>query len=321
MADRRIVIGIDGGGTTTRAVVVDLSGQILASAFSGCASPNKSANACQNVQAAIREVMAKAGRPLADVAALVAGLAGLDSPEDEVWAEKFTRLPELICPRLHVNDAVVAHAGALEFRPGIIAIAGTGSIVYGVTEAGEAVRNYDFHHGPATQARALSYNVVHSLLAGELEDSDRDLSAAIFAFWNVGNLEQLRDLGQHGFFADRFERNKRFGEMAPLVTAAASRGVPLACRECDRIAESLCQGIWLVGSCFAGEVVSVALIGSLIRSAYLQAAIAERLSQSAGRHYQIEEPVFSSEIGAALMAMQLIGGEVTAEVCAALQTV
>lgn len=321
MVGRRIVIGIDGGGTTTRAVAVDLSGKVLASALSGGASPSKSPNACENVQRAILEVTAKSGRTLADVAALVAGLAGLDTPKDEIWAEEFTRLSELTCPRLHVNDAVVAHAGALESRPGIIAIAGTGSIVFGVTETGQAVRNYDFHHGPSAQARALSYNVVHSLLAGESIEADAEMTTAIFEFWNVADWKELRELGRQGFVADRFERNQRFGEMAPLVTAAASRNVPLACRECDRIAEALCQGIRLVGGCFGDSLVSVALIGSLIRSTYFQMAIAQRLAMNSSKRYQIEEPVFSGEIGAALMAMQLLAGEVTPQLRAALQAI
>lgn len=318
MADRRIVIGIDGGGTTTRALAVDLTGRRLASALSGSASPSKSPQARDHVRQAILEVTAKAGRTLTGVAALVAGLAGLDDPEDQVWADDFTTLPDLNCPRLHVNDAVVAHAGALESRPGIIAIAGTGSIVYGVTEAGQAVRNYDFHHSPATQARSLAYNTVHAVLAGEAEEADTEFVAAVLAFWNVGNIGELRELGRQGFVADRFERSRRFGELAPLITAAALEGAPLACRECDGVAEYLSQGIRLVGGCFEGEAVSVALIGSLIRSHYLQAAIARTLAQSQTKRFYIVEPAFSSEIGAALMALQLLGIGMTNALRAAL---
>jgi len=136
MTDRRIVLGIDGGGTTTRAVAVDLTGRTLAWVQAGSASPGKTPHARENVRQAIQEVAAQAGRTLSEVAALVAGIAEIDGPEDKIWAAEFTTLPGLTCPRIHVNDAVVAHAGALESRPGIIAIAGTGSIVYGVTEAG-----------------------------------------------------------------------------------------------------------------------------------------------------------------------------------------
>jgi glucosamine kinase len=36
---------------------------------------------------------------------------------------------------VHVNDAVIAHAGALRSEPGIVAISGTGSIVLDITQA------------------------------------------------------------------------------------------------------------------------------------------------------------------------------------------
>lgn len=309
MAARPIVIGIDGGGTTTRALAVDLTGRRLASAFSGGAAPGKNANARENVRQAIREVITKAGRTLSDVAALVAGLAELDEPKDEIWANDFTALPELVCPRLHVNDAVVAHAGALESRPGIIAIAGTGTIIFGMTETGEAVRNYDFHHSSPAHARALSYATVHSLLAGETEPADTDVIEAILHFWNVDSVGQLRVLGRAGFIGDHFERSRRFGDMAPLVTAAALEGAPLACRACDQAACDLSRGIRLVGGCFERESISIALIGSLIRSSYMQTAMARILAQSENKRYCIVEPAFSSEVGAALMALQLAGVE------------
>ena len=306
MEDRRIVIGMDGGGTTTRTQAVDLTGQTLAWVQSGSASPAKSPDARENVRQAIRDVVAQAGRGLTDVAALVAGLANVDTPEDQVWADEFTALPGLACPRLHVNDAVVAHAGALESRPGIIAIAGTGSIIYGATEAGRTVRGYDFHYGPATQARSLAYAVVHCLLAGDAGPDDGALVDAVLEFWHVTDLAGLCELGTRGFVADYFERNRRLGEMAPLVTAAASGGAPLACRECDRVAEMLGLGIRLIGGCFAGNAVSVALIGGMIRSPYMQAAVARALSKSAGGRYTIVEPAASGEAGAARMALGMV---------------
>jgi len=306
MTDRRIVLGIDGGGTTTRAVAVDLTGRTLAWVQAGSASPGKTPHARENVRQAIQEVAAQAGRTLSEVAALVAGIAEIDGPEDKIWAAEFTTLPGLTCPRIHVNDAVVAHAGALESRPGIIAIAGTGSIVYGVTEAGRQIRNYDFHHAPAAQARSLSYDAVHALLAGEAGAADADLVAAILDFWQMGSMEELREMGRRGFIADRFERGRRFGEMAPLVTAAAQQGSPLASRVCDQVAAALGTSIRLVGGCFALDSVPVALIGGVIRSPYMQGAMARSLGGVRGGRYDITEPAFSGEVGAARMALQVL---------------
>ncbi len=181
------------------------------------------------------------------------------------------------------------------------------SIVYGVTETGQQIRNYDFHHAPSAQARSLSYDAVHALLADEAGAADAELVGAILDFWRIGSLGELRELGLHGFIADRFERGRRFGEMAPLVTAAAGQGSPLACRVCDQVADALGTSIRLVGGCFALDSVPIALIGGVIRSPYMQGAIARALGGIRDRQYDITEPAFSGEAGAARMALRHLG--------------
>ena len=298
-----IVIGIDGGGTHTRVVAANLSGQILATLRADAASPNKTTHAQENVQNAIREVVSQAGCALGDVVELVAGIAGLDDPEDQDWATKFTDLPGLDCPRLHVNDAVIAHAGALLSQPGIIVISGTGSIIFGVTEAGRHLRNYDFHHYAYSSARHLSYEAIYRVLAESVQPEDTPFVAQVLAFWQAKDMTELRERGMEGFVADRFERNRLFGEMAPLVTGAARKGVPLARTVCDTAIEALGIGIRLLGNCFTSQTVSVALIGSVVESDYMEQGIQQALAKSGPRRYQIVEAAFPSEVGAVLMAL------------------
>ena len=300
----KIVIGIDGGGTHTRVIAANFSGHILATTKAGAASPEKTSHAQKNIQNAIREVVAKAHCELGDVVELVAGIAGLDEPEDQVWAEKFTDLPGLDCPRLHVNDAVVAHAGALQSQPGIIAISGTGSIVFGVTEAGRHLRNYDFHHYAYSAARFLSYEVVYRILAEDFQLEDSEFIAEVLAFWKAKNIAELRELGTEGFVSEHFERTRLFGEMAPLVTKSAKNGVPLAQSVCDVATDALGIGIRLLGNCFTSEIVSVALIGSVVQSEYLKKRIEYALAKSLNKHYQIVDAAFPSEVGAVLMALR-----------------
>ncbi|MBC7806031.1 MAG: ATPase [Akkermansiaceae bacterium] len=302
-----IVIGIDGGGTYTRAVVTDLSGRVLATVRAGAASPNKTVHARENVQGAIRDVVSQAGHTLADVAGLVAGMAGLDSPGDQEWAITFTELPGLNCPRLHVNDAVVAHAGALRSLPGIIAISGTGSIVFGVTESGRYLRNYDFHHYASSAARHLSYDAVYRILAGSTQPEDDAFVAQILTYWHAANLTELHERGTAGFVADNNERTRLFGEMAPLVSTAALNGVPLARAVCDAAIDALGVGIRLVGNGFAGETVSVALIGSVVNSGYMKRGVRHTLTASTAKRYHIIDAAFPAEIGAILMALTRYG--------------
>ena len=306
-----IVLGIDGGGTYTRVLAADLTGQVLAYAQTGPASPNKSDRALENVQQAIQDVLMRAGRSPEEVIALVAGMAGLDSPGDQEWAARFTAVPGIGCPRTHVNDAVVAHAGALQGRPGIIAISGTGSIVLGVTEEERHVRNYDFGHYAHSAARYLGFDAIYHMLMGDTQPQDDPLIRQILAFWHVADIEALRALGLSSFVPDSNERTRVLGELARVVTEAAWNGSPMARGVCDKAADALGMGIRLVGSCFRENKISVALCGGVVQSHYMQQAMAETLARSRDRTYIIVQPAFFSVAGAIIMAFKQHGVVVT----------
>ncbi|WP_259392004.1 hypothetical protein [Paenibacillus thiaminolyticus] len=57
-----IVIGIDGGGTTTRVMMASLDGTVIAYAETGCCNPNKDVQAKQHVRDALQEAAARSGR-------------------------------------------------------------------------------------------------------------------------------------------------------------------------------------------------------------------------------------------------------------------
>ena len=61
-------------------MAADLTGRVLAYVQTGPASPNRSDRALENVQQAVRDVVLRSGCSLEDDVALVAGIAGLDSP-------------------------------------------------------------------------------------------------------------------------------------------------------------------------------------------------------------------------------------------------
>src|SRR5947209_5935704 len=150
-----IVVGIDGGGTHTRVMVMDFFGNVLSYVEKGSASLHKDLHAKQNVHQALTEALTVAQRDLHQVRGVAAGIAGYDSESDLDWVETLTDMEGLSCPRWHVNDAVVAHYGALMARPGIVAISGTGSIILARTEDGHYLRNYDFRHYAASAARFI----------------------------------------------------------------------------------------------------------------------------------------------------------------------
>ena len=309
MTKRKVVIGLDGGGTHTRALCCALSGEVLAIAQTGGSSPQHNApeEAERRVRHLIADVLQQAERTPADVTALTAGMAGLDAPKDQEWAERFTALPGLAGTRAHVNDAVIAHAGALQSRPGIIVICGTGSILYAVNETGQAENNYRYLHYADASARALALDALHRLLSGEAQATDAAFVEATLAFWQVPDLPGLRERISAFHDIAWTEKVHALGKMASLVTDHALLDSSLCWRVCKMGAEAVRIGICLLGASFTTPPVSVALIGSAARSAAMQQAIAAGLSRAAPGRYRIVEPAFSPEAGAVLMALRQCG--------------
>lgn len=317
-----IVIGIDGGGTTTRVMAASLDATVIAYAENGCCNPNKDVQAKQHVRDALQEAAARSGG--VPIAALCAGLAGLESEQDMVWAEEFTDAfgaATASIVRRHVNDGMVAHAGAFLGEPGIMAVSGTGSVVFGVNEAGRIVRNQDFHHY-ATAARFLSYEAVYKIIAGYTIEADQAWVGEILRYWGVSSVDKLSELGARGFVCDDHERMRHFGEMAPYVTRAAGAGVPLARLVCDEAACALEEGVRIVGSRFSEEALSVAFVGSVIRDRYIRRIVTERLKQAAApgrKRFRVIEPALSPVAGAIVLALQSIGIAITPDILARLQ--
>lgn len=302
-----VVIGVDGGGSHTRAMAVRLDGRVLSYVETGGANPGHNSDGKENVRQAIAATIAEAGAKVEDVAYVVSGFAGLDSGEDEAWADDFTALPGLACTRLQVNDAVIAHAGALQSRPGLIVILGTGSILFAVTEDGRQIRNYDFRHYAAATARHLAYDAVFRIIAGQFCPEDEELVQQVLAYWEAPDIAALCQMGSNGFRANRQECNRQFGNMAPMLTHAAARGVPLARAVCDAGAEAAATGVRLLGQCFRDEDVSVSLIGSVARSEYMAGAIGRKISGRHNKAYRILKPAYSAVAGAVLMGLERLG--------------
>src|SRR5688572_10820901 len=126
------MIGVDGGGTKTQALLADLDGHVIAKGVSGPSNFNAVGfeTACAAVEIAIHA--ARKDHP-GDIAALCLGLAGAGRTEDierfQVWAvERFPGTAVKI-----VNDAEILLAASSPTGPALAMVCGTGSIVYGRT--------------------------------------------------------------------------------------------------------------------------------------------------------------------------------------------
>lgn len=123
-----------------------------------------------------------------------------------------------------------------------------------------------------------------------IEPEDQLFVAQVLQFWKVADRAGLYAIAAQNDGRDQQEVNYAYGAMAPLVTAAAAAGVPLACAVCDRAARSIAVGVRLLGAGFADKTVLVALIGGVARSACMQQRLRQELEGVTERRYRIEDP-------------------------------
>jgi N-acetylglucosamine kinase-like BadF-type ATPase len=133
------VLGIDAGGTKTICCLADADGQILAEARGGGANLQSAGEL--EVEKVLHAVMDKAlaGRDVRP-GAICLGIAGVDRPADARTVSEIMRRIGSNARTLVVNDALVALEAGAGSSPGVVLLAGTGSIAYGRNAAAQAAR-------------------------------------------------------------------------------------------------------------------------------------------------------------------------------------
>jgi len=301
------VIGLEGGGTTTRVMVSDLQGNILAYKESGSSHPHKDLHAKQHIEEAFLSAVNEAKVKLNEILFFTAGLPGYDKKEDITWLKPLLDIKGLSSPRLIVNDCEVGHVGAFLFEPGIMAISGTGSNIMGYNEDEQIIFNGSFGHYAPTASRFLSNHAVFKILAGQVDPEDKPLVHQIMNFWGTHKEREFRDLAFRQFDMDQMERDLQFGLMAPIITEAALMDIPLARKVCDEAVQSLETGIRLIGNTFQKQFIQVCFIGSVIRSPYIRQKLTYVLEGSANKNYQVVEPNLSPVAGAVAISLKECG--------------
>ncbi len=323
-----LFLGLDGGGTTTRAVVADGSGSVVGLATNGPSNwemvglPDAGTTIATTVDAALGQ----AGAERSDLTAAVFGLAGLDWPSDEA------RLASVISPmglggdRMLLNDAFIALRAGTSRPWGVVVVAGTGTVAAGRNRRGETWRTLGL--GPefgdwgsaadvareALRAVADAYTgrgPETSLTAALCEAAGADDAAALIerASRQAAGLPGPGDAGPALEAGDP--------QLAPLVISEAERGDAAATDILARAGASLGGSAALVARRLEmrDEPFEVVLAGGLFQGANrtLEDAI-EVAVRRESHHATLLKPNAPPVVGAVLTAMELAGIEPDAEV-------
>ncbi|HEV3318906.1 MAG TPA: BadF/BadG/BcrA/BcrD ATPase family protein [Solirubrobacteraceae bacterium] len=185
------VLGVDGGATKTLAAVLDLRDRVLHIGHAGPSNEDAvgARLAVKAVLDATDRALASAGISQRDLAASVLAVAGTDTASIERHLHK-TRSDRWIV----VNDVVGAWATATGALPGIGAISGTGSNVFGVGADGRTWRAGGWGHLLGDEGSG--YWLGAQSLVAALHDRDGSgpptaLSDAALEFFSSPSVEAL----------------------------------------------------------------------------------------------------------------------------------
>lgn len=137
-----LVFGADGGGTKTLGLIADGSGTLCARKSVGGTNVNVVGFdiAAARLYGLIADCCVEAGCVVTDLNAIVLGLAGAGREENRQRLRlEIVKLAGREIPLVIETDARVGLEGAFNGGPGILVIAGTGSVVIGKNSSGKIV--------------------------------------------------------------------------------------------------------------------------------------------------------------------------------------
>ena len=221
------VIGIDGGGTRTRAAIVDADGIVLGQGESGAS--NYQAVGIESCRAAIGDAIESAWRASPTerrpATAIFLGMAGVLSEHDRALITGIARAiePEASVEVDHdLRPALAAGVGSSE---GIVLIAGTGSSCYGRTRSGRSWRSGGWGH--LLDDNGGGYRLALDALTAVTRAADgrgpaTSLGASLLPAIGITEIEEiLHTLHQSLTRSD-------IAALAPLVIEAAADGDAVA---------------------------------------------------------------------------------------------
>ncbi len=132
------VMGIDGGGSTIRVVITTPDLTVCGQSEGPTANPGLVGieTAARTIQDTMRAALASAALTPDQIAAVGIGVAGAAAYHSAAWLRDVTAA---VTPQAHIvpsTDFEIALVGAVGRLEGVLVLAGTGSLAYGVNAAG-----------------------------------------------------------------------------------------------------------------------------------------------------------------------------------------
>jgi N-acetylglucosamine kinase-like BadF-type ATPase len=242
MAKRRLLLGIDGGQTSTKSLLAELDGTVIASGTGPASDHFHIEGGVERNRRAIHgttlDALTKAGAQPEDIVAITLGLTGAP-PTEAARAPVYEVILGVVSPEkiTILPDYKTNLIGAASGSTGVVLIAGGGAIGYGITPDGrEAIAGgYGFLMGDEGSAFKIGLAAIRAAsFDGDKRGEPTLLTERVCDHFQIANIREItRVVYQAGF-----ERN-RISLLTPLVSEAAEMGDAAAARILNEAGQSI----------------------------------------------------------------------------------
>jgi N-acetylglucosamine kinase-like BadF-type ATPase len=293
MTERTYFLGIDGGGSQTRAQLADSEGRMLGN---GSAGPSNyqaiGFEAATNaLLSAIEQAFEQANLPKGTpIQAACFGLAGIGRPADRARFEAWAREQALAQHTLFVSDAELLLAAGTPEGWGVALIAGTGSFCWGRDAHGRTARVGGWGYLLGDEGSGYDLAVRALRLATQTADgraTAHRLLEKVLDHWQLSSAAELVP------FVYRPECSR--ADIASLCTpilALVSEGDPHATALLEQSATELARMVTTLIAALEMQQPPIALAGGLLGgSSELRAALLSKIGDLIGPQAYVDTPV------------------------------
>ena len=309
-----VFVGVDGGATKTLAVSADARGNIIGVGESGPSNYHVVGldGAVRNINDSVKQSLAPVKMEVADVVTL--GLAGMDTRHDfEVFEREAVN--RILGRKVFVrHDAEIALVGATRGEPGVIVIAGTGSVAGARNRRGEYARcgGWGYVVGDEGSAYFLGREALRAVLwAYDGRGEQTVLTEKVMEALGISSPDEI----VRKVYVEKMSVHE-IARLAPLVTEAAKSGDKVASSIVREAARHLALHVIALVKKLGMEgeqPIKVATVGGVFRAGEV---IIKPFKSFIEKRYSVEivEPEFPPAIGALLLSYMLSGIEVSEEI-------
>ena len=221
--DKMMFLGIDGGGSKCRAILVDIDGNTLGTGIGGPANPlHGFQKTLDSILDASHQALAQAGLNASELNKVIAGvgLAGVNLP---ALFQQMSEWPHPFAKMFLTTDLDIANVGAHGGEEGAVIIVGTGSCGFVSAEGQKTILGgHGFPIGDKASGAWMGLEAIkHTLLVLDGFEQSSHLSKEVANFFEVDNALSLSEM-----VAGRSSR--QYAKLAKLVLSAADEGDKIA---------------------------------------------------------------------------------------------